>query len=147
MTATEYIKQRYYKALSTFDQVYEKGNSYEEHKTHNYIITSTDIGYFLIQLQESKCDEEIDKTDRLFRYEEVLDDLIHNCIIEGITPRLKQFTKEGYGYDVFKYESDLMSVLQFLEGYLVAATPKSDVIYWIELGVKLKLINVTIEIK
>lgn len=147
MRAVDYIKQRYYIAKSTFDQIYEKDNSYEENKTHNYIATSTDIGYFLIQLQQSKCNEEVDRTDRLFRFEEVLDDLLHNCILEKITPKLKLYTKEGYGFYSFPFENDLMRVLQFHEDYLKAATPVSDVIHWIELGVKLNIINVTIEIK
>lgn len=130
-----------------FDQIYEKGESYEAHKTHNYIITTTDIGYFLQTYQESKLIEDVDMKNRLFRWEEVLDDLIHNCILEGIKPRTKHWSKEGYGFKANKYEQDLMRIIQFLEGYLVAATPKSDVIYWIELGVKLKLIDVKIEIQ
>lgn len=147
MRAIDYIKERYTKALETFNQVYEEGTSYEERKTRNYIITSTDIGYFLIQLQQSKCIEEVDNADKLFRFEEVLDDLLHNCMLEKIKPKLKLYTKEGYGFYSFPYENDLMRVLQFHEDYLKAATPLSDVIHWIELGVKLKIINVTIETK
>jgi hypothetical protein len=147
MRATEYIKERYKIALETFDQTYEKETSYDERKTHNFIITATDIGYLLQTYQQSKLVESVDNADRLFRFEEVLDDLLHNSMLENIKPVTKLWSKEGYGYKQFEYENELMMILQFLEEYLDVQTPKSDVIYWIELGVKLKLIDVTIEIK
>lgn len=136
--AIDFIKARYEIVKQEVEDVY-KEEIFHNNKVLNYIHTTKSIS----RLLTSYTNKDMTNDDRVFLWYRAFDDLLANAILEKLKPKLK--LEHHYGYRRFDFKQEEQLVMQFLEGYLACQKPKLDPIWFIELGVKLELINIDLK--
>lgn len=136
--AIDFIKSRYEIVREEVKVVYQE-ETFHNNKVLNYINTTKSIS----RLLNSYSHKELSTDDRAFFWHRAFDDLLANAILEKFKPNL--IFKHPYGYKSFDFNKEEQLIMQFLEGYLACQKPKADPLWFIELGIKLNLINIELK--
>ena len=137
MTIRDYIIQEYNAVkenFNTFSYDLTNENQLNEIRTCNYVkvvVHISSLASSFIHLEHKS------RTELIFKI--VLWILIENCVTEGIKPKIKDVV--DYGFEEFEIYSNEQRILQYLEGYMKCQNTKFEPMWWIQLGIKLNILN------
>lgn len=139
MTIDQYIRDKYAELIGEFGTIKHQckelyGEEYIDNlREHIYVQSVVSISGMLGSPIPAMFESSFHRTLNL---------LIQNCMLHEETP-VTTLNDAGYGYEDKEYHKQLQWIMQFQEGFIRAQSPKWDVIHWVELGIKLKLLNLT----